>query len=92
MKMIVNCRGILPKRLYQFFGDLQKNWLIANIGLLMLLIGFMIWIIFMILITVFNIEISKDLSDLILKIGFGFKSIGGIIFGLGLFVFGDKPI
>ena len=70
--------------------EIRKNWVVADIGLLIFLVGIMIWIIFGILITVFHTEISKDLSDLILKIGFYFTIIGGIILGLGLFVLGDE--
>jgi preprotein translocase subunit SecF len=69
---------------------IRKNWVIADIGLFLLLIGFMIWVVFEILITAFNIVISKNLSDIILIVGFWLWVIGGVTFGLGLFIFGDK--
>ena len=76
----------------EFLKEIRKKWVVANIGLLISLIGITIWITFGILITVFHIGIAKDLSDLILKSGFCFEIIGGIVFGFGLFVLGDEPV
>jgi uncharacterized membrane-anchored protein len=71
--------------------EIRKNWVVANIGLILGILGFTIWIYVMFSPIAQHTTITNDLRMQLLNIGFFFTLGGGIILALGFYIFGDEP-